>query len=92
MICYQAFTNMHFSFAYNMNGLGIGALEVEVSIDGGLNSGMALITTLIHIIGECTKMFLVFWQGRFCFRLKRISKKETFYHCDTIEHEHEHEH
>ena len=33
----SAFTNMHFSFAYNMNGLGIGALEVEVSIDGGLN-------------------------------------------------------
>ena len=29
------FNNMHLSFAYNMNGYGIGSLEIEVSTDGG---------------------------------------------------------
>ena len=31
------FSNMHLSFAYNMNGVGIGTLKVEVSDDGGAN-------------------------------------------------------
>ena len=31
----SSYSNMHLSFAYNMNGVGIGELRVEVSNDGG---------------------------------------------------------